>query len=491
MLRFILIILIVSGNLGMNYAQNGNYENLKTLYQNQDYQECYQSSADRNDAYGLIFQALSFYKMPDNREVKKGKDDPLLYTLDILKKARKTIGNTDIDNPSFFKEELRKIQQTIFEKAERWYKSGLQKKRAEKYFDALHKTFDGSDSIFVNHYAFNDEHFLKTLRSNVIQEKDNEEYYNKEIEKLIDKHYKQQEEKLNEWNNPKYRLANTAKNEDYLTSEEKMIYYYLNLVRMNPDLFLQTFIRPRLQVKYHGEIELAIPVYDTLKVENYNHSLTKEEFYDLPVHRIYMNELPKDIEKRFIEKKSMPNNNGGEKYRFNINYTGLYNYLEQNQPELLTLKNISKFIGTRAGQGLIRYKLYDKNLTYFNRTYKEETSNSYYYLSLFRKLAGMKPQNILNPNNQLFKTAECWAVEAGEKGLKGHDRINCQKNYDAEACDYSNDNGFEVVLNLLVDKFVPSLGHRKILLGNFSEMGAAIRPHNSDLDYNAVLDFKR
>jgi len=103
----------------------------------------------------------------------------------------------------------------------------------------------------------------------------------------------------------------------------------------------------------------------------------------------------------------------------------------------------------------------------------------------------MRPHNIIDPDKQLFRTAECWAVEAGQRGLKGHDRITCHTNYHAEACDYGNKNGFDVVLNLLVDKFVPSLGHRKILLGDFSEMGAAIRPHNSDLEYNAVLDFKR
>lgn len=490
MIRFILIIFIVLGSSEINHAQDGNYKNLKNLYQEQNYQECYQASTGLNDIYGLIFQALSFYRLSENNELKQKKDDPLLYTLDILKKANNTNENADIKDQSFLKEELLEIQQTIFEKAEKWYNSGLQK-RAEEYFDALHNTFDGSEPIFDNHYAFNDDHFMKTLRSNVLQEQDNEEYYSKEVEKLIDKHYKQQKENLHIWDNPKYRMANTAKNEDYLTREEKMIYYYLNLLRMNPDLFLQTFIKPRLHVRYHGEIEMIIPVYDTLVVENFNHPLTKEEFYNLPVHRIYMKELPKNVEEKFIEKKMMHKDSRGQKYRFNINYTGLYNHLEQHRPELLTLKNIRKFIGTRDGQGLIRYKLYNKTLTYYNRTYEEETSNSYYYLSLFRKLAEMKPQNILKPNYRLFKTAECWAEEAGERGLKGHDRINCKKNYDAEACDYGNNNGFDVMLNLLVDKFVPSLGHRKVLLGNFSEMGAAIRPHNSDLNYNAVLDFNR
>ncbi len=490
MLRLILIIGLISGNSGLIPAQNGNYENLKGLYQDQDYRECYSIAAKQNDSYGLIFQALSFFRLPDNQEIKKDKDDPLLHTLDILNKAKKSIEKQDVRDQSFYTGELREIQQTIFKKAEKWYNLGM-KRRSEEYFNALHHTFDGSDPIFVNHYAFNDDHFMKTLRSNVIQEKENKEYYSREIEKLINEHYVQHEERLHKWDNPKYRLANSAKNEDYLTKEEKMIYYYLNMVRMNPDLFLQTFIKPRLHVKYHGEIEVIIPVYDTLRVNNYTRALTKEEFYELPVHRIYMNELPKEVEKRFIEKKIMQNNSGGQRFRFNINYTGLYNYLSQNQPELLTLENISKFIGSRSGKGLIRYKLYNNNITYYNRTYEEEVLNSYYYLSLFRKLAEMEPKNILKPNHRLFKTAECWAIEAGERGLKGHDRINCRKNYNAEACDYGNNNGFEVVLNLLVDKFVPSLGHRKILLGNFSEMGAAIRPHNSDLDYNAVLDFNR
>ena len=490
MLRLILIIGLIAGNSGLIFAENGNYENLKKLYQNKNYQECYNLAAEQNDPYGLIFQGLSFYRMPDNQELKKEKDDPLLHTLDILDKANKKIEKQDVRDKSFFTDELSEIQQTIFEKAERWYNLGMQK-RAGEYFDALHQTFDGSDPIFVNRYAFNDDHFMKILRSNVIQEELNKEYYSQEIEKLINEHYLQHDERLHKWDNPKYRMANSAKNEDYLTKEEKMIYYYLNLVRMNPDLFLQTFIKPRLHVRYHGEIEVIIPVYDTLRVNNYSQALTKEDFYNLPVHRIYMNELPKEVEERFIEKITMQKNNGGQRFRFNINYTGLYNYLSQNRPELLTLQNISKFIGTNNGDGLIRYKLYNKNVTYYNRTYEEETSNSYYYLSLFRKLAGMKPKNILRPDYQLFKTAECWAVEAGNRGLKGHDRINCKKDYDAEACDYGNNNGFDVVLNLLVDKFVPSLGHRKVLLGNFSEMGAAIRPHNSDLDYNAVLDFNR
>jgi len=48
---------------------------------------------------------------------------------------------------------------------------------------------------------------------------------------------------LSLWDKPKYLVANTAVNEDYLSSEEKKVYYYLNLMRMNPGLFAVTFLR--------------------------------------------------------------------------------------------------------------------------------------------------------------------------------------------------------------------------------------------------------
>ncbi|MCX6268067.1 MAG: CAP domain-containing protein [Bacteroidetes bacterium] len=44
------------------------------------------------------------------------------------------------------------------------------------------------------------------------------------------------------WNRPEYVIANSAQNEDYLTQEEKMVYYYLNLVRLNPALFAKTYL---------------------------------------------------------------------------------------------------------------------------------------------------------------------------------------------------------------------------------------------------------
>lgn len=55
----------------------------------------------------------------------------------------------------------------------------------------------------------------------------------------------QQKESL--WNDPKYQVAKTADKEDYLSREEKNVFYYLNLARMNPSLFAETFLERFMQ----------------------------------------------------------------------------------------------------------------------------------------------------------------------------------------------------------------------------------------------------
>jgi hypothetical protein len=44
-----------------------------------------------------------------------------------------------------------------------------------------------------------------------------------------------------DWDKPEYRVARTALTSDYLSMEEKEVYYYLNLARLNPPLFAATY----------------------------------------------------------------------------------------------------------------------------------------------------------------------------------------------------------------------------------------------------------
>lgn len=166
-----------------------------------------------------------------------------------------------------------------------------------------------------------------------------------------------------QWSDPKYQIANTGKDEGYLTDKEKMVFYYLNLVRMNPKLFSDTYL---------------------------NH-----------------------------------------------------------------LKN----------------------------------SKDYYESSLYKELKRLKPLPILKPNRKLFESAQCHAIESGKRGYTGHNRRKCKEYFKGECCFYGESDALGIVTSLLIDKSVKSLGHRKICLGMFTELGVAIHPHKT-YGENAVLDFQ-
>jgi len=165
------------------------------------------------------------------------------------------------------------------------------------------------------------------------------------------------------WSDPRYLEANSAQNEDYLTIEEKKLYYWLNLVRMNPKLFAETYL----------------------------------------------------------------------------------SHLRNSQDA-------------------------------------DESS-------LFLELQKQTPLPVLKPNRKLYESAKCHATESGESGYVGHERNKCTQYFRGECCQYGLSSAFEIITRLLIDKGVPSLGHRRICLGGYTELGVSIQPHKS-YGVNTVLDFK-
>ena len=120
-----------------------------------------------------------------------------------------------------------------------------------------------------------------------------------------------------------------------------------------------------------------------------------------------------------------------------------------------------------------------------------EITNDQYLKSLINTLKRMKPVGALYFNESMFQLAKCFAQESGASGYVGHYRKTCKKGYDAECCSYGCETGRQIVLQLLIDKGVPSLGHRIICLDKSMEkIGVNIQPHAK---YNncCVLDFKR
>ncbi len=176
-----------------------------------------------------------------------------------------------------------------------------------------------------------------------------------------------------EWNNPKYKVCNTAEHTGYLSAKEKEIIYILNLARMYPKLFCKTV--------------------------------------------------------------------------------------------LLNVSKASSFI---------------------------DTSSAYFYKSLVTQMSQMEPLQLLKPDSLCYISAQCHAVTSGKKGYVGHVRQNpeCRKKEHlwGECCQYGVSDPLEIIICLLVDENVASLGHRAICLGVYTKMSPSYEPHKL-YGSVAVLDF--
>ena len=107
---------------------------------------------------------------------------------------------------------------------------------------------------------------------------------------------------------------------------------------------------------------------------------------------------------------------------------------------------------------------------------------------------------MLYPNDSLIAAARSHAIDIGNTGGYGHDSSDGTSFYDrvkrfgynnpaGENCHYGDRCPLDVVLDLLVDNDVPSLGHRENILRNsFAEIGVSKQPHTK-YDYNVVIDF--
>ncbi len=119
-------------------------------------------------------------------------------------------------------------------------------------------------------------------------------------------------------------------------------------------------------------------------------------------------------------------------------------------------------------------------------------NNKQYYQTLMATLKTMEQQTLVFADKSCYASANCHAQKSGASGYVGHDRKGDCKNmqhFMGECCDYGHSEPVDIVLALLLDEGVPSLGHRKIILGgDFESIGVSIRPHKK-YRYNAVIDF--
>ena len=131
---------------------------------------------------------------------------------------------------------------------------------------------------------------------------------------------------------------------------------------------------------------------------------------------------------------------------------------------------------------------------------EHEMENNTFAKSLVDDLKSAKKINPLQASPLLEKTARAHAIDMGSKGTVGHDSSNGTSFVDrvrkkiktgmiAENCDYGNSDPLDIVMSLLIDDGIASLGHRKNLLHPaLNWIGIAVEKHKS-YGTNCVMDF--
>jgi hypothetical protein len=120
------------------------------------------------------------------------------------------------------------------------------------------------------------------------------------------------------------------------------------------------------------------------------------------------------------------------------------------------------------------------------------SNDVYYFKSLVDTLLALSPKKMLYPDNICFTSAKAHAYQSGINGYIGHERklkdARLKKYYAGECCEYGHKEPLDIVLALLIDEGIPSLGHRIICLTDYAKLGVSIQPHKK-YRINTVLDF--
>lgn len=157
------------------------------------------------------------------------------------------------------------------------------------------------------------------------------------------------------------------------------------------------------------------------------------------------------------------------------------NYLNGVEKEVVIVLNLARLFPKR----FVELELHSYNGT---KKYGDYLLHSPYKKSLIEAMNNMAPLPAVQPSPELTSFAQCFAKESGITGKTGHDRRQCKGGYFAECCSYGMSTGKDIVMQLLIDHNVTSLGHRKICFTqSYLSVGVGFYTH-SNSEYCCVID---
>lgn len=159
------------------------------------------------------------------------------------------------------------------------------------------------------------------------------------------------------------------------------------------------------------------------------------------------------------------------------------NYMSEEEKNLIWLSNLARFDGYLFGKTFLKDYIETHQIKY--------TSN---VKSLFKDLSKSHKLPMLKPDKGMYALAKKHAEWSGKKGKTGHQRFNERAKKSghskySENCQYGYFTAIDILIDLLIDDGVPSLGHRKNILNKeMMYTAVSIQPHKV-YKYNCVIEY--
>ena len=161
-------------------------------------------------------------------------------------------------------------------------------------------------------------------------------------------------------------------------------------------------------------------------------------------------------------------------------------YLNEEEKKVILFMNMARHDGPLFAKTFLT--------AYMQENQPEKNSYTKSLQKDLKKITSLTP---LLPEEDLTAIAQGHAQKSGEKGTTGHSDFKKRfepymgkpYNHVGENCSYGYEKAIDIVISLLIDEGIKSLGHRNnILSPDFNSIGVAIRPHKTYLT-NCVMDF--
>ncbi len=158
-------------------------------------------------------------------------------------------------------------------------------------------------------------------------------------------------------------------------------------------------------------------------------------------------------------------------------------YLSQEEKNIVWLTNLARFDGALFSRTFLKEYIVKNGIKY-----------TPYVKSLFKDLAKTHNLSLLIPDEKITKLAKGHAVWSGKRGSTGHQKFNSRAKKAnnprfLENAQYGSFQGLDIMMDLLIDEGISSLGHRKNILDPHAKyIGVSIWPHKK-YKYNCVIDY--